>query len=125
MVYTKEECLEALQDAVDELGHPPTVDEYKGLDISPSYNTIIARCGGWIAAKEALGLEHKRGRQYSEADCLEAIQEAAEILGEEPSYDAYERLDISPSAGTSLAICGTWVEAKEKEAWLTRRRVDC
>ena len=114
MPISKETCLEALQDAVDELGHPPTVEEYKALDCSPSYNTIIARCGGWIAAKEELGIAHKRGRQYSEADCLEAIQKAAEELGEEPSYDAYERLDFSPSGSTITDICGSWVEAKKK-----------
>ncbi|WP_232702197.1 homing endonuclease associated repeat-containing protein [Halobacterium wangiae] len=112
MTSNREECLDALQEAVDELGHAPTVEEYKTLDISPSYNTIALHCGGWTAAIEELGEEPSTGSQYTEQDCLDALQEAADQLGEEPSMWQYDRLDLRPSSSTITHTFGTWNEAK-------------
>lgn len=50
---TKEECLAALREARDILGHQPTQREYHDLHVSPSVGTIQDRCGSWSAAKRA------------------------------------------------------------------------
>lgn len=113
MTTSREECLGALQEAIDELGHAPTVKEYKALDISPSYNTIALYCDGWSAALKELGEEPSSGQRNTEQDCLDALQEAADQLGEEPSMAQYDRLDLLPASSTITRILGSWSEAKE------------
>jgi hypothetical protein len=55
--FTEQDCLDALREAVAELGHSPTLEEYDSLDISPSKRTIRNRFDSWTRAKEAAGLE--------------------------------------------------------------------
>jgi hypothetical protein len=95
MTISKEVFLEALREAAEELGHAPTVEEYKSLDLSPPYNTIISRCGSWNAALEHFDVDKPTRRRYSDEDCLEALREATEMLGEEPTWNQYAELDIS------------------------------
>lgn len=47
-------------------------------------------------------------------ECIEALQEVAERLGESPSRTQYENLDISPSSTTIARIVGSWDGAKER-----------
>lgn len=47
-------------------------------------------------------------------ECLDALREATERLGESPSRTDYEELDISPSSSTIVRIVGGWNEAKER-----------
>ena len=54
---SKDECRDALRLATKRLGHPPTVREYRSLDLSPNASTIKRRFGGWNAAKEDIGLK--------------------------------------------------------------------
>lgn len=112
MLISRETCLEALQEAADELGHKPTVEEYKALDLSPSYNTIIARYGKWSTALDRVDADEKRGIQYTKEGCIEALQAAAEEFGEEPSMYQYKLSDWSPSANTIARRFGSWEEAK-------------
>jgi len=50
----------------------------------------------------------------TESECLEALREAAERLGESPTKAAYERLDLTPASTTICRVVGGWNEAKEK-----------
>lgn len=50
----------------------------------------------------------------TEQECLDALREAAERLGESPTKAAYDRLDIRPSSTTVMRIIGGWNEAKER-----------
>ena len=50
----------------------------------------------------------------TERECLYALGEAADRLGESPSKAQYERLDVTPSSSTILRILGGWNEAKER-----------
>lgn len=59
--YTKEDCIEALQKATEELGHSPTCPEYRDLDIYPTYSVFHYKFGSWNEAKKAAGIE-----QYSQ-----------------------------------------------------------
>ena len=50
----------------------------------------------------------------SEQECLDALREAAERLGESPTKAEYEELDITPSSTTITRIVGNWNKAKEQ-----------
>lgn len=50
----------------------------------------------------------------TEEDCLEALHEARQRLGETPSRAQYEGLDLTPSATTIMRLFGSWNEAKER-----------
>jgi hypothetical protein len=47
-------------------------------------------------------------------DCVRALREAAERLGESPTKAQYEALEVRPSASTILRHCGGWNAAKEQ-----------
>ncbi|QCW04856.1 homing endonuclease associated repeat-containing protein [Natrinema pallidum] len=49
----------------------------------------------------------------TEADCLEALQEATERLGESPTKAQYEELGLTPASATIIRTCGGWNDAKE------------
>lgn len=57
MGFTEDDCIEALQQAANELGKSPEVSEYDELDISPKSRTIRKICESWNSAKERAGLE--------------------------------------------------------------------
>jgi hypothetical protein len=114
MSISRETCYEALQEAAYELGHAPTFEEYKALNLSPSYNTIISRCGSWNAALEHLDADKPTRRRYSDEDCLEALREAAEVLSEEPTWYQYAELDISPARTTIEKRFESWIDAKKE-----------
>ncbi len=47
-------------------------------------------------------------------ECLEALREAAERLGESPTKAQYEELGLTPASATIIRTCGGWNDAKEK-----------
>ena len=49
----------------------------------------------------------------TEAECIEALRDAADRLGESPTKAAYEELELQPAASTILRVMGSWNEAKE------------
>lgn len=50
----------------------------------------------------------------TERECLDALREAAEKLGESPTKAQYERLDVTPSFSTIMRRIGGWNEAKDR-----------
>ena len=50
----------------------------------------------------------------TEAECLDALREAAERLGESPTKAQYEALGLTPASATILRQIGGWNEAKER-----------
>jgi hypothetical protein len=48
----------------------------------------------------------------TEAECIEALREAARRLGESPTKTEYDELDIQPSSTTIVRVVGGWNEAK-------------
>ena len=56
VITSQEDCIVALRDAAEELGHSPTIEEYKSLDTPISARTIIRKCDSWNHAKELAGL---------------------------------------------------------------------
>lgn len=55
----------------------------------------------------------------SEGECLAALIEAAEQLGESPTKPQYEDLGLTPAASTILRVIGGWNEAKERAGLAT------
>jgi hypothetical protein len=52
--------------------------------------------------------------ETSESECLDALREAAERLGESPTKQQYEDLGLRPAASTVIRVVGGWNEAKER-----------
>ncbi len=50
----------------------------------------------------------------TEEECLEALREARDRLGETPSRNQYESLDVLPSATTIMRLFDSWNDAKEQ-----------
>lgn len=50
----------------------------------------------------------------SETECLEALREAAEMLGESPTKAEYEELGLTPASATIIRVIGGWNDAKER-----------
>lgn len=57
MVISPEDCLEALREASERVGHSPSKLEYEALDLTPSSGSIQRVLGGWNRAKEFAGLK--------------------------------------------------------------------
>lgn len=55
-MISEEKMLSSLRQAKEELGHSPTISEYKSLNISPSDSYIRRRFGSWNKAKKKAGL---------------------------------------------------------------------
>ena len=55
--FSRGDCIDSLQRAAEELGHSPTVPEYRGLGIPPSVKTHSNKFGSWNDAKRAAGLD--------------------------------------------------------------------
>jgi len=50
----------------------------------------------------------------TECDCLEALQRAADRLGESPTKAQYEALGLQPASATIIKKLGGWNAAKER-----------
>lgn len=56
-MVTRQDCLDGLKQAAEELGHSPSRPEYRKLDVGPSVSSLQKYLGGsWNAAKEEAGL---------------------------------------------------------------------
>lgn len=58
--YSKEDCIESLQQAAEQFGHSPSMREYDSLCLKPTGSTIRSYFG-WNNAKEMAGLRVKAG----------------------------------------------------------------
>ncbi|WP_394295529.1 homing endonuclease associated repeat-containing protein [Natrialba chahannaoensis] len=50
----------------------------------------------------------------TEDECIEALREAAERLGESPTKAQYEEIGLTPASATIIRTCGGWNDAKER-----------
>jgi hypothetical protein len=57
----------------------------------------------------------------TDQECLDALREAAERLGESPTKAAYEELGLTPASATIIRVVGGWNEAKERAGLETHR----
>nr|WP_299268926.1 hypothetical protein [Halorientalis sp.] len=48
----------------------------------------------------------------TEDDCVHALREAAQLLGDSPTGVQYGNLGLTPAASTALRQCGGWNDAK-------------
>ena len=55
----------------------------------------------------------------TEDDCIHALREAAQLLGDSPTKAQYEELGLTPSASTILRQCGGWNAAKRRAGLAT------
>ena len=114
--FSKADCLRALQQAADELGHPPTIAEYEERVDSPHHQVVINRWGTWTAAKAEvvppLPSTPGRDRAFRKADCLDAVQRAADALGHAPTIEEYEQIVDAPHHQVVIRRWGSWSAVK-------------
>lgn len=59
------------------------------------------------------GMPSEEGR-YTEMECLRSLSKAIEELGDAPTMNEYDSLNLSPAAKTVADRCGTWKLALAK-----------
>jgi hypothetical protein len=55
--------------------------------------------------------------ETSESECLDALREAAERLGESPTKQQYEDLGLRPAASTVIRVVGGGTRPKNGPDW--------
>jgi hypothetical protein len=56
MSYSRQDAVDSVREAADQLGHSPSQTEYREIGLSPSLSTIRQRLGGWDSVKREAGL---------------------------------------------------------------------
>ncbi|UBF22742.1 HNH endonuclease [Halorubrum tailed virus 27] len=112
--HSNDECIEALVSVGEDLGHSPSMLEYKQYDGLPSVGFLISTFGSWNEAKRAAGLETvEQPSKTPEEDCIGALRKAAGLLGDSFTREQYESLNFSPRAATIERRLGGWNAAKD------------
>lgn len=78
MTYSREECISALREARERLGHSPGYAEYKNTDIYPSVSAIEKKFGGFNKAKREAGLQTKSRGQKPKSVNTSYFQEVSD-----------------------------------------------
>ena len=121
-MYSDGDITWAVLSAAARIGRVPSAKEYSALARRlqlPSLATVLNRMGGWSNAIAAAGLRpvpvparRPRRRRWTEDACWEALQRAADELGEIPTVLAYERFaadrEDMPSSATIRNRLGRW-----------------
>jgi hypothetical protein len=128
--YSKEDCIESLREAAEQLGKSPTQSEYASLDILPS-TSYIAREYGWNSIKEDAELKsysNSYSSKYDKEDIIEGISEVASNIGRSPTMNEYSdnKEPYHPCSDTVVTIFDSWNEAKEAaDLEIYSARTDC
>lgn len=82
-MYTEEDCIAALKEVAEQLGHSPTIREYNDEVIDgPCAGTIRNTFGSWDRAKERLDLEKcDSSKEYPKPDGIDRSDDWWENLG--------------------------------------------
>jgi len=103
MEYSEQECIDALMEAAQEVGHSPSATEYKSLDISPCLSTILNVFDSWNCAKESADLE-----TVTRSDATKPIQSPPDNM--EISREKWE--DFSPNRRYKHRRRAKWAKVK-------------
>jgi len=116
---SEEECLIALREAAERLGHSPTKAEYESLKITPSSATVIRILKGWNNAKERAGLETNPSRGSRTGEPPEGISDEIRDRWDELSVD--QRWHYRNTAWNTKR---TLRRRAELRSWLNDRKAD-
>jgi hypothetical protein len=134
--YSREELIECLREASEELGGVLSTWAYTDLARTrhfadgrpwPTHQTHSLRFGSWRSALLEAGLEANPSsaiagqRLFEVSHCIDAIRYVSHELGRAPSVRDYERIAIDsngalPSSATIRKRCGSWGKAVEMAA---------
>lgn len=111
-----DQLLDKISKLKDEIGHTPTIAEFKKRYNNQYYKIIYSTFGTWNEALKVLGMtiNSKRGpsRQYTEESLIEMIRNFKKIYKREP-YKRDTRDGTLPSEMTMTRYFGSWSKAKE------------
>ena len=109
--YTDEQLIDSLRRAADQLGHTPTMAEFRSLDGFPDILTVTRRLGSWKRALGQAGLKSKRevkSPAYTDDELLEHLRRSAKILGKAPCEDGLATIEGFLNAVTYCKRFGSW-----------------
>ncbi|MFP8890633.1 homing endonuclease associated repeat-containing protein [Natrialbaceae archaeon A-CW2] len=90
--YNREDCLRAIRYAARDVGHEPSIREYKQTGYSPSTSTIAEICGSWNKAKEMAGVcssadKEERSLQEKAEEQLDLLANAEPVKPDDDSSE--------------------------------------
>lgn len=121
MQYTDSELLSDIRDVADQLGHPPTLEEYREHG-SYAPQTFYARFESWRHAMEAAGFESRPfSEQIPAEDLLHDLRRIGEELETTPTA-AEMREHGTHSVSTYLERFGGWNAALEEAGFVPQHQ---
>jgi len=78
MSYSRDQLIEAIQDLADRLGHPPSANDLREDDDTPSRDPFIRVFDSWNEALDAAGLDRRQDYQFDEDTLLEELDHISE-----------------------------------------------
>lgn len=126
MSYTREECIESVLDAADNVDGHLTKQKYYDGGYNPTEKALRKRFGSWGKVKEAakgvaeLELQKRGFGDVSSDDIISSMEEVEKEVGREPSFEEYKENGGYPMSKIRQFF-GTWGNAKES-AGMDRRR---
>lgn len=126
MDYSIQDCEKALLHVSENTDGYVTIQDYKekSREKDPSFNTFRNHLGGWSEGKEKIGIDletdaHKQitiEDEYSDSDCLDAIELAVNRCDGYLGANDYRKLKKSeqPSVATIANKIGSWTKAKQE-----------
>lgn len=122
--WSDEDLTDALRACHEDTGGPVTTNAYVAWQtetVAPSAALLEWRLGGWSRACERAGVPHGQQRRpsyerTSAEQCVEAVAQAARIIGHPPTVAQYRDLrreahPFWPSASLVRMRCGSWMAA--------------
>jgi len=105
--YSKEDVIKFLR-KISEDGKAPTVDEYKKMNLSPNFDTVISRFGTWNEAIKQAGLEENRVLMDRE-EIINQLKLFAKKYPENISSEFYRNMKWKPSQKSIENQFGSWM----------------
>lgn len=123
--FTEDELIGKLQAVALRLGHSPTREEWRELEMVPTTGTYEYTFGNWNGALGRAGLEPKK-KEFSAEECLWAIRYVRSKLGRWPTVREFlahsEQLIHKGLPGSAYPIdrhYGTFAKARDAAKHLT------
>lgn len=114
--YTREECVNSLEEVAEKLNRSPTREEYDihRYESQPSSGTITKEFGLWNNARSELGLNTDNHNKCFRENMVKAILYVSSQIGGIPSVNQYDRnkRKSDPHSSTIREQLGSWNKAK-------------
>ena len=109
--YTDQQLIDSIKRTAEQLGHTPTMAEFRALDGTPDVLTVTRRLGSWRKALERAGLKatpKMKPHAYPDSELIEHLHRSARILGRAPRKGELATIEGFPNEVTYAKRFGSW-----------------